>query len=307
MVVARMNSTPTVAEIFSHFSFDVPWIVAIGLSAWLYLRAAQRLSATNPRVPHPRWKTLCFLGGLLMVGLAVLSPIDHYGRQMLWVNFLSLLILTMYAGPLIVLGSPLTLAFRVSGPAGRQRLRRLYRSPVVWLLTFPVVSGLLFATVTYIWQFSDLTDTATHNTIAHYFQGVTLLLVSLIFWVPALCTDPVRWRVGYPLRVLYVFTEMTHKAFFAAMFLTMSHPVHGDIASHLPSYAPAAMTDQRSAILLLWAGGNLVFLPVIGGLVVRWMQYEGRSTERLDRRLAKANEAARRRRAAMEQIFQKNV
>lgn len=301
------GTTPGLSEILTHFTFDVPWIVVIGVSAVLYLRATRQLAATNPRVPHPRWKTACFLGGLFMVGLAVLSPVDYYAKQMLWVNFLSLLILTMYAGPLLVLGSPLTLAFRVSTPPGRRRLRQFYRCNVIRLLTFPVVSGLLFATVTYIWQFSDLTDLATRNALAHYLQNATLLLVGLIFWVPALCADPVRWRVGYPLRALYVFTEMTHKALFAAMFLGMSTPVHGYIASNLPPYAPPPMTDQRAAIILLWGGGNLVFMPVLGGIVVRWMQYETRSTARVDKRLAKANEAARRKRAAMEQIFQKNV
>src|SRR5438045_6998825 len=29
--------------------------------------------------------------------------------------------------------------------------------------------------------------------------------------LPIFCADPLRWRMAYPLRALYVFVEMTHK------------------------------------------------------------------------------------------------
>jgi putative copper resistance protein D len=301
------SSAPGITEILRHFSFDLFWILLILGSTALYLRGVQKLNAQHPRVPHPWWKTACFLTGMFILFISVMSPLEYYGNQMLSIDFLVFLLITMISPPLILLGSPLTLAFRVSSKENRRRLRIAYRSEVMRLLTFPVISGLLFASVTYLWQFSGLTDTAAHNHLVRNIQLFSLLFVSLVFWLPALCADPVRWRIGYPLRALYVFVEMTHKGLFAGMFLSMNRPVHTYIANHLPTYAQTPMDDQRNAILVLWLAGSVCFVLVIGGIVTRWVQYEMRATVRTDARLAKERAAEKSRRAALEKVFQKGV
>ncbi|MEO9255225.1 MAG: cytochrome c oxidase assembly protein, partial [Tepidiformaceae bacterium] len=167
------SSAPGITEILRHFSFDIPWLLVIIVPTALYLMGVYKLNAQKPRVPHPWWKTALFLTGMLVLALSVLSPIEYYGNQLLSLNFFGFLLITMVAPPLILLGSPLTLAFRVSSKANRRRLRISYRSQVVRLLTFPVVAGLLFASVTYLWQFSGLTDTGTHNDVVRDVQQFT--------------------------------------------------------------------------------------------------------------------------------------
>lgn len=151
---------PNLAEALSHFPLDFAWLAVLGLASGLYVRAFRRVPRGAAQPGHPTWKLLAFHGGLFTVALAVSSPIEYYGNALLWMNFLGFLILTMVAAPLILLGSPLTLAFRVAGPAGRSRLRRLYRGRLLTVATFPVVSWLAFAVVTYAWQFTSLTDEA---------------------------------------------------------------------------------------------------------------------------------------------------
>nr|WP_133117634.1 cytochrome c oxidase assembly protein [Tepidiforma thermophila] len=91
---------------------------------------------------------------------------------------------------LLLLGAPLTLAFRVASPAGRRRLRALYRSRLAAVLTFPVFTWLLFAVLTYLWQFTRLTDLAAEHGLLRDFQLASLLLTGLLFWMPALAIDP---------------------------------------------------------------------------------------------------------------------
>jgi len=301
------ESAPGIGELLSHFSWDLPWIAGLALVAWLYLRAFRRLSRSNPRIPHPAWKAASFISGIVVVAAAVLSPLEHWGNQLLWANFTGFLAITMLAPPLLLLGSPLTLAFRVSNPQGRGRLRQFYRGRVMAALTFPVVSWLLFAVATYLWQFTTLTDDAAANVFIRDAQQLSLLAVGLLFWMPALCTDPVRWRIPYPLRALYVFVEMTHKGLFGGMFLSMASAIHPGFAVGLPAWGPSAMTDQRMAILILWIGGNLIFLVALIGIIVRWVRYESRATARTDLQLEKARAAKRRHRAAIESVFHRPV
>ena len=297
---------PGVAEVFGHFAFDLPWFAFFGSVAVLYVRAFRQTAARKGRARHPRWKLVSFHVGLFAAALAVVSPLEYYGNQILWVNFLGFLILTMVAAPLILLGSPLTLAFRASGPVGRRRLRRAYRSRPLAILTFPVASWLGFAVVTYLWQFTALTDRAAANTFVRDLQQLTLLAVALCFWTPALAADPLRWRIPHPLRALYVFVEMTHKGLFGGMFLSMQRPFHDGFAEQLPAWAGLSpIDDQRLAILILWIGGNMIFIAAFAGIIARWVQYEKRNAHRTDWRLALQREARRKRDVAMEQVFRR--
>lgn len=307
LFLATGDSPPGLSEVLRHFSFDVPWIVAlIAVGAW-YILAMRRLERMQPRVHHARWRALAFIAGLVWLAIGILSPLEYYGNQVLWLDFLGFLVITMIAPPLILLGAPLTLAFRVSGPLGRARLRRIYRSRIVAVITFPITSWLIFAVGTYVWQFSALTDYAAQNAYLRDFQQVTLILTGLIFWTPAMCTDPVRWRMAYPLRALYVFVEMTHKALFGAMFLALNQPVHGYFQDNVPAWGPSPLLDQRIAILVLWIGGNMIFLATIVGIIARWVSYEARNSARIDIRLDRERQAEQRRQAALEQVFRRPV
>ena len=300
-----MHAAPGPAEVLGQWVFSVPWIVIVALALGLYwygLRAARRNG-----FEHPRWRFWVYTAGVLLVAIAVLSPMAHYGRQLLWVDFTGFLLITMIAPPLILLGSPLTLAFRASSAAGRARLRRAYRGRLVTIVTFPVGSWLAFAVVTYLWQFSGWTDLAATNDVVRFVQQSSLLLVGLLFWLPGLAPDPVRWRMAYPLRALYIFVEMTHKGLFGAMFLGASTPFHEKFAANAPAWAPDPMTDQRMAIIILWIGGNMVFLAALVGIIARWLAYEQRNQRRTDRRIALAKEKARKKAAALEQVFTRPV
>ena len=296
---------PSLGEVLGKWSVDVPWVLAALVALGWYGRAFQRARAAGSR--HPTFRLIAYRAGVLLALLAVISPIEHYGNQLLWVNFTGFLLLTMVAPALIILGAPLTLAFRIAGAGRRKGLRSFYRHPVVAAVTFPVFTWLLFAVVTYLWQFTDLADEAAANVFIRDLQQVTSLAVGLLFWLPAIASDPLRWRLAYPLRALYVFVEMTHKGLFGGMFLSMNTAMHDGFARNLPAWGPDAITDQRIAILILWIGGNLVFLVGLVGIIIRWMQYEKRNQHRTDWRLRLQREAAERKRKALDQVFTRGL
>ena len=302
-----MDQAPGAGEVLSSFSFDALWALALVAAAAAYLAGVRRLAATSPRVPHSRWRTSSFLAGLLLIGLAVMSPLHTFGDELLWVNFSGFLVLTMIAPPLLALGAPLTLAFRVSTPRGRRRLRRAYRSRLAGFFTFPVNAWFLFAALTYVWQFSHLTEIAARNWAVRDLQQSSLLLVGMCFWYEALAIDPVKWRMALPMRALFVGVEMVHKGLFGGMFLSLSSPFHDEFVANAPSWAPSPMVDQRLAILILWIGGNVIFLAAIICLIAAWLRYEDRHQHRVDRQLRLAREAQRLRRAAIDQVFTRGV
>lgn len=287
---------------FAGWTLDPFWLPAATIAALLYLRAWRSAAGR-----HPRWRLVAFLAGLGVTLAATVTPLEELGNRVLWVNFTGFLALTMVAPPLLLLGAPLTLAFRVAGPRARRRLRSAYRSRLAAFLTFPVFTWLFFAVVTYLWQFTSLTDRAATSPPLRDVQLVTLLIAGLLFWLPALAVDPARWRLPYPLRALYVFVEMTHKALFGGMFLSMNTAMHPGFAERAPAWAPEPLADQRIAIMILWLAGNLLFVAALAAILIGWIRYEARNQRRVDQRLALQRAAERRRRAALEQVFQRPI
>jgi putative copper resistance protein D len=296
---------PSLGEVLGKWSFDVPWIAAAAMAIAWYARAFLQARRLGSR--HSSARLALFCSGVVLALVAVVSPLEHYGNQLLWVNFTGFLFLTMIAPALILLGAPLTLAFRVASPPGRKNLRGLYRHRVVAMFTFPVFTWLLFAVVTYLWQFTGLADQAAEHVFVRDLQQLTSFAVGLLFWLPAIASDPLRWRLAYPLRALYVFVEMTHKGLFGGMFLSMNTAMHAGFAANIPAWGPDAMTDQRIAILILWIGGNLVFIVGLVAIILGWMRYEQRNQRRVDWRLRLQREASERKRRALDQVFTKGV
>ena len=299
------DAAPGFGEVIAQFAFDAPWYGLLLAAAGFYGVAWFRVRAERPRVPPRVWQLSAFMLGLALIFVATQSPLEHYGNQLLWTDFAGMLLLTMIAPPLLLLGSPLTLAFRVSGPRGRARLRRLYRGRTARIVAMPIFSWLLFAVVTYAWQFMGITEDAAENVFVRDVQQLSLLAVSLLFWWPALCADPVPWRMSHPLRVLYVAVEMTHKGLFGGMFLSLNTPVHETFAANTPAWGPSPMMDQRLAILVLWVGGSLVFLVALAAIAVSWIRFEARQSHRVDRRLDALREARRARERALGGAFER--
>ena len=291
----------------SHWRFDPFWIILLLAAGWWYVSSLRKLEATNPRVPHPRWKMWSFLFSLVLIAIATMSPLQHYGNVFLSVTFIGFLVISMVAPIFFLIASPLTLAFRVSGKPARARLRWLYRNRVSTIISYPLFSWLAFAIVTYLWQFSKLTEWAIENGAVRDIELLTLFFVGILFYLPALCADPVRWRMIFPLRIFYVFVEVAHKALFGGMFTAMSSVFHPQMAAAMPDWGPSALFDQRLGVLLVSAVGNGIFITVIAFLVWRWVPYEARISARIDKRLEKERLAETRKQAAMEQIFRRGV
>jgi putative copper resistance protein D len=295
----------TAGELLGRALFDLPWLALPIFGAW-YLRAWRRVWPLGLRRRHSAWRLASFLVGLAIVLVAVLSPLETLGNRVLYLDFTCFLLITMIAPPLIVLGAPLTLAFRVGTPRSRARLRSAYRSRLATALSFPMVAWLLFAVITYVWQFTRLTDDAANHALLRELQLWTLLAVSLNFWAIAICADPMRWRIAYPLRALFVFVEMTHKGLFGGMFLSMNNAFHHQFAARLPAWTGMSpIEDQRAAIMILWLGGNMVFVAALIAIISGWLRAEQRNARRVDWRLALVRAERRKREEAMEAVFRR--
>ena len=95
-------------------------VVVVHLAGLLGLRAdARRGGAALPG--GLAREAIAFYSGLLLVVLALLSPVGYLSGRFIWIRVIQDIVLGVYAPPLIVLGAPWLVLWRGLGRTARPR------------------------------------------------------------------------------------------------------------------------------------------------------------------------------------------
>ena len=222
------------------------------------------------------------------IGIALLSPIEAYEGALFSVHMLQHLLLELVAAPLLLLGAPATMLLRAASPRSRRVLLSVLHGRVVAVLSFPLLAWVAFAAVNWGWHFSSLYDQALENQPLHDLQHLTFLVAALLFWWPVIGLDPSRWRLPYPVRLFYLFLAMPQNSFLGVALMSAPEVRYPHYLSNLRTWGPSALVDQSIGGMLMWVGGDVVFLIGMGLVVAAWVRHEDRRTLREDARLAAA-------------------
>ncbi|MGO9247728.1 MAG: cytochrome c oxidase assembly protein [Solirubrobacteraceae bacterium] len=160
----------------------VALLAAAVLYARMYRRAAER-SSTSARAPGAgHW--IPYAAGLLMLAIALLSPLDPIGdRYLLSAHMMQHVLLSDIAPALLVLGLrapilPLGLsrnALTAVAP-GRPSGRLLAR------LTSPWLAIPLWVAATWVWAIPSVFDYAAQHQVVHAIEHATLFYTGLAMW-----------------------------------------------------------------------------------------------------------------------------
>jgi putative membrane protein len=287
-VLAHGESAPAPAfpEVLLAWRLDPLTLVPLVLVAAAYGWAVRRVNRAHAANPHPAHRTWLFGGGLTAIGVALASPIEAYEGVLFSVHMVQHLLLELVAAPLLLAGAPITLALRAARPSVRRPLLALLHSRVLKALSFPLVAWILFAAVNWGWHFSTLYDQALENQALHYFQHATFLGAALLFWWPAIGTDPSPWRVPYPVRLFYLFLALPQNSFLGVALLNTGTVLYPHYLTNARDWGPSAIDDQQIGGILMWVAGDVAFLAGMVVVIVAWMQREERRTAIVDARLA---------------------
>jgi putative membrane protein len=283
----------TGAALFREARLDSWLSVSLVVAAGLYLYGVHRLRIRGDAWPVGR--VVAFLGGGLgAIALVTMSGVEAYDTTLLSVHMVQHMVLAMIAPIFLALGAPVTLALRTLPVRLRQRLVAVLHSRVAAVLAFPIVSYAIFVASPFLLYFTDLYRLSLAHPWLHELVHAHFILSGCLFFWPVLGLDPLPGRWPYPGRALLM---VLSTPFHAVVGLTVmqSHTLLGGDwypSLHLSWADPAA--DQVLAGGILWAGGEVVSVTMLGVLVAQWMRSADREARRLDRRLDLAAAAARR-------------
>lgn len=260
-------AAPSTGELLTHWTWEPSVLVGLALLVAAYAYAAGPLRRRrNLGSPLTRGQTTAFVLGILVLVVALLSPLDELGDTYLFsAHMVQHLLLASVWPPLMLLALPdwmVRSAFR-SG-AAREILR---------VLTMPVLAITLFNANIYLWHLPALYNATLENEYIHILEHLTFMAFGLINWWPVL--DPIReGRLSYPFQVLYLFADGMIMMVLGIVF-TFSPIVFYPAYTSAPRlWGISALSDQQLGGLIMWYPGNVPYAVALVIAFYKWFDGE---------------------------------
>lgn len=282
----------TVGRIFTQWHVNSLLTVFLLVAAALYLYGRYRLRQRGDAWPIGR--TIAFLvGGLGSIAAVTATGIEAYDTTLLSVHMVQHMVLTMIAPIFLALGAPVTLALRTVRPKPRQLLLGVLHSRFARVATFPLVAFGLFVANPFVLYFSDLYRSTLQNPLVHEITHVHFLLTGCLFFWPLLGLDPLPNRWPYPARALLMVLSVPFHTVLGLTIMQSRTLLGGDWYPSLQLAWSEPLADQKVAGGILWAGGEVVSVTMLGVLILQWVRQSEREARRTDRALDRAEAAER--------------
>ncbi len=259
--------------------------------AVLYAMGVHRLRARGDK--WPRIYSAAWYSGLAVVAITTVTGVNRYGMVLFSVHMAQHMLLSMFAPPLLALGAPVTLALRYfparSGVADargpRAWLLSALRSPVLRVLSHPVVSLSIFIASTFGLYFSSLFQTLMENHAGHVLMSVHFLVTGcLLFW-PMVSPDPLPHRPGHGARMFELIILVPFHAFFGLAIMTDTHVIAASYYEKLHrTWGASLLSDQHTAGGIAMALAEPMAFLVAGVILMQWSRADARTAKAIDRR-----------------------
>ena len=253
-------------------------VVVVGI--W-YLQSVWALSSRGRS--WSTWRTTSFLTGLVLVDLALQSPVATFTMGYFEAHMIQHLLLMVTAPPLLALGAPMTLALQTSGRRTKVRLLRVLNSRAFRWWSHPVPTAVVY----YLGMFAFFLTTAVDVAMTHMWLmdvvNVLFLTASMHFWWPIVGADNIpHWPMSHGMKMVALLIGVPIESFLALALLSTTRPVA----------SMYTLSSTHSGAAILWVGAEAFTFLALIPVFVQWLRVEGRRTARIDAELDAAYAAA---------------
>jgi cytochrome c oxidase assembly factor CtaG len=281
--------------VVDNWTFD-PFAIVVALVVVLHemgLRNLGRRSIAS-RTGQRRRRSLYFYAGLVLLLLAVLSPVDYWASRYFFIHMIEHIMIGFFAPVLIVLGAPWIpllhgLPVGVRRRVGRTLLLGSWARSLRALgrfLTNPWTALVSFNMVMILWHVPSLFDAAENNQVIHiWLMHASYFVTGVLFWLTIVPSHPFRikqsplWQMGAIIgtNVIMFVLAMSLSIFTATSWYS--------VYAHVPGVTLSPFADQQIGAAILWVCGDFWAVPALAYVIRRGIESEGGFSAAIDRML----------------------
>jgi putative membrane protein len=252
-------------------------LIGLALQAGAYLACVGRLRGRFAgSAPVPQWQVQTFLLGVLVMFIALVSPLDTLGDgYLLTAHMVQHLLITLVAPPLLLLGTPRWLL--------RPLLIPRFALPIGRALTNPLVAFLLFNITFAIWHVPALYESALRNQALHILEHVLFFATATLTWWPIFSPLDELPPLPPPAQCLYLFFESLPTTILGAVITFAGSALYPTYATAPRVWGLSPLTDQQLGGLIMWIPAGLVYVIAGLALFAGWLREADLRTTKRER------------------------
>ncbi|HVE69489.1 MAG TPA: cytochrome c oxidase assembly protein [Solirubrobacteraceae bacterium] len=257
------------------WTFSPGVIAAVAVVGVVYVRRWIASRREAGALAAPGWRLAAFLGGLALILVALVSPVDRLGEQLFVMHMVQHLLVLDLASILLILG----LTRVILRPVTR-RVQALERAagplatPAFALVAY--VGGMAF------WHIPAIYDAALEHPVVHALEHVSFGVVGGLYWWHLLSPIRSRHRLGGLGPVAYMFAGKVLVGLLGIV-LTFSPDALYDFYEQRPRYwGMSAVTDQNVGGAVMALQQSLVMGVALVVLLWRQLNESERETRRAE-------------------------
>ena len=251
----------------------IPLILSILIYVWGTYNVWKR-AGRGHGITTRQW--ISFVGAVLVLVLALMSPLDAWSADLFSAHMVQHLILMLIAAPLLV-SSDFQLALLWALPRSRaQSLGNGFNQsrPVsgTWrVLNQPVFVWILFTLAMWLWHASVFFQAALHSEMIHTLEHISFLITSMLFWW-ILFKHNRPDHVHYAMTLPFLFLTVLQSGILGALMTFSERPWYPDYAHSVTNWGMTPLQDQQLAGLIMWVPGGAVFTLLTIGYFAAWLR-----------------------------------
>jgi cytochrome c oxidase assembly factor CtaG len=259
-------------------SWSVEPAVLAGVAVLAVVYAAAFRRARRPREPHPPGvgRAALFAAGLLTVLIALISPLDSLGDQLMVMHMVQHMLLLDVAPILLILGLTKGLLRPVT-----KRVHELERR--AGYLAHPAFAVVAYAALLWLWHVPALYDHAQGNALVHALEHLCFSAAGTLYWWHVLSPIRSRLRLGGLGPVVYMASGKLLVGILGIALAFAPHVIY-PFYTHQPHWwGLTPLQDQMMAGLVMALEQSVVMGVALVWLFVRMLSESEREAERLER------------------------
>ena len=280
VALAHVGLAPAPHDVWTHWGASPVEVLLLTLPAAWYavgVRALWRSAGVGHGVT--RAAAARFGLGMLVLWIALLSPLDAMADALFSAHMLQHMLLILAAAPLLVAGAPLVPMLWALPRAARRSSGRWWagrpaaRAAVDALLS-PLVVFALHALAIWFWHAPGPYQAALARPWVHALEHASFLLTACAFWW--VVAPPVGRRCAHAPALLLVVGTLAQTGALGAILTLSVAPWYPAHAAGARAWDTTLLGDQQLAGLLMWVPAGFVYVAAAARLFLRWMADDAR-------------------------------
>jgi putative membrane protein len=238
----------------------------LGLAATVHLVGRRRLKARGGRALVNPWRSVSYLSGLAVLGIALMSPIDVLSGQFFYMHMIQHLLLVMIAPPLLLLADPMPIMMWGLPSTLRLEVGRWLRTEakfraVVRALTTPGLVWLYFVAALVGWHDPKLYNLTLLNDLVHDLEHLTFFGTAVLFWWHIIGSAPhIHRRLSRGVRTGYALSAVPASALTGISIAFASEPIYTHYTTVPRLGEMTVMEDQMLGGVIMWIPGSMMYI-----------------------------------------------